>query len=94
VSADPYFNSNRFSLVDTAYAPSFQRLDYLDASRTGTSDARLHPIINQWKGRLLERLAVLASSVDGLRKLFYDFIRRHEGYVTRWRNCRAHSTKR
>lgn len=84
VGADPYFDGNHFSLVDAGYAPSFQRLNYLDALWPGTWDVRRHPKIVAWKDRLLEHPAVLASTVSDLQGLFYDFIRRREGYVTRF----------
>lgn len=84
VAAEPYFNGPHLSLVDAAYAPSFQRLDYLDALWPGTWDTRRHPKIIAWKNRLLAHPAVIASTVSALQELFYEFIRRRDGYVTRF----------
>ena len=84
VGADPLFSGTQFSLVDAAYAPAFQRLDYLDAVWPGCWDPRRHPNIAAWKNRLLAHPSVVRSTVLGLRDLFYDFIRRREGYVTRF----------
>lgn len=84
VGADPYFSGTHFSLVDAAYAPAFQRLDYLVAVWPGSWDARRHPKLFAWKSRLLAHPAVLRSTVAGLQELVHDFIRRREGYVAQY----------
>jgi glutathione S-transferase len=84
VGAGPLFNGKQFSLVDAAYAPAFQRLDYLDAVWPGCWSSRRHPNIAGWKDRLLAHPSVLSSTVPGLQELFYEFVRRREGYVARF----------
>nr|WP_229262047.1 glutathione S-transferase domain-containing protein [Duganella guangzhouensis] len=84
VGTGPYFNGSSFSLVDAAYAPSFQRIDYLNALWPGAWDAQRHPKTIAWKDNLLLHPAVVESTIGGLRELFYDFIRRREGYATRF----------
>lgn len=84
VVAGPYFNGPNFSLVDAAYAPMFQRLDFLEDLGQDIYDRARHPKLHQWKTRLLDLDSVKRSSVPDLQTVFYDFIGKYDGYFRQY----------
>ena len=78
----PYFNGDRFSLVDAAYAPILQRHTYLD---------RLHPIgviakfarVAAWRDALLATPAVKASTVPEIELLWRQNLVRRKRWLAR-----------
>lgn len=85
VRAEPFFNGKDFSLVDSAYAPMFQRLDYLEDISPGIYDIKRHPRINKWKKHLATLDAVRSSTIPNFRDVFIDFIGKQNGYFSRLR---------
>lgn len=83
VRAEPFFNGLNFSLVDSAYAPMFQRLDYLDALYPGVYEAKRHSKIVEWKNQLLAQDFVRQSAVPDLQALFHEFLRERQSYLAR-----------
>ncbi len=83
VRATPFFNGADFSLVDSAYAPMFQRLDYLDALCPGVYHAWRHSKIVEWKNQLLAQDSVRQSTVPNLQGLFHEFVHKKQGYLAR-----------
>lgn len=81
VRAEPFFNGDGFSLVDAAYAPMFQRLDYVDDLNSGVYDAKRHPKIVKWKNQLLDQAFVQRSTVADLRGIFHKFLYKQESYI-------------
>lgn len=83
VQAAPFFNGPNFSLVDSAYAPMFQRLDYLDALCPNVYDTQRHSKIVEWKNQLLAQDSVRQSAVPELQGLFHEFLRERQSYFAR-----------
>ncbi len=82
-NAGPYFNGNRLSLVDAAYAPILQRHTYLD---------RLHPIgaiekftrLAAWRDALLATPAVKDSTVSDIETLWRQNLVRRKCWLARF----------
>lgn len=64
-NAGPYFNGNRFSLVDAAYAPFLQRYTFMDRMRPLGIIEKL-PHLAAWRDALLASPAVKASTVPDI----------------------------
>lgn len=81
VQAEPYFNGSEFSLVDSAYAPMFQRLDFIEAIYPGVYDSNRHMKIIKWKNHLLQEDSVQQSAINNLQDVFHDFLYKQESYI-------------
>lgn len=75
----PYFAGARFSLVDTAYAPIFMRLQLIEATHPLALD--LPDRIQAWSDALLARPTVQHSVVDDFASVFMAFIQKQDGYL-------------
>ncbi len=76
----PFFNGEDFSLVDAAYAPMFMRAHYIGRPAP-VLDAAALPKLAAWGDRLLALDAVAQSVVPDFAALYYDLIRRRQGYL-------------
>lgn len=66
-NAGPYFNGDKFSLVDAAYAPFLQRYTFMDRLRPlGIIDK--YPHLKAWRDALLASAAVKASTVPEIEE--------------------------
>jgi glutathione S-transferase len=61
-NAGPYFNGDKFSLVDAAYAPFLQRYTFMDRLRA-LGVIEKFPHLAAWRDALLDTAAVKASTV-------------------------------
>jgi glutathione S-transferase len=59
IKGDPYFNGDRFLIIDAAYAPLFVQLDTVRAA-TGTDLLAGYPKLSRWSEALLAHDAVRA----------------------------------
>lgn len=73
----PFFSGARLSLVDTAFAPLFQRLFALPES---ILDWNAVPTIRRWAERLVEEPVVRDSLPDGFDELFPMMLRKQNGW--------------
>ncbi|RJG13569.1 glutathione S-transferase family protein [Pseudomonas cavernicola] len=84
IGGAPFFNGSKFSLVDSSYAPLFQRLEYLDELRPGILDKKRHPRINAWKESLLTLNAVQRSAVPEIKELYHELLWKRQGYISQF----------
>ena len=78
----PYFNGPQLSLLDTAYAPLFQRIDILERQRPlGLIET---PRVQRWSDALLARESVHKSVRDSFAKDFVGYLTGKDGYAARW----------
>ena len=76
----PFFNGEKFSLVDCAYAPLFKHIDTFN---------KLHPLdllkdypkIGAWSKTLLSRPAVTLSVGDDFDLLYTDYLKKSTSYI-------------
>lgn len=74
----PYFNGEKFCLIDAAYAPLFLRFSIVDAIfPIGVMDG--FPKIQRWSSALMMRDSVKCSVVDDFSDLFLKFF--GDGYM-------------
>ncbi len=74
----PFFNGERFQLVDAAFAPLFTRFQLLEqAHPLGLFEA--HPKLAAWSAALLARPSVIQSVKPTFAQDFYRYIREHGG---------------
>ena len=78
-NAGPYFNGDKFSLVDAAYAPFLQRYTFMDRLRP-IGIIEKYPHLNAWRDALLAATAVKASTVPEIEEAW------QQGMITnkRW----------
>ena len=76
----PWFLGADFSLVDTAFAPFFLRLDWFEGYRPGLLDAGRHPKLAAWRDALLALDAVQGSVVPDFDDLMEALARRRQGH--------------
>lgn len=80
LSRGPYFNGERFSLVDVAYAPLFMRLEFLGKLLEVYAKTAL-PKTASWSDTLLADPVVQHSQVPNLSDLYYGMIRARGGHL-------------
>ncbi len=78
----PYFNGDHFSLVDAAYAPLMMRYDILNRY-TALFDNKRFPRLLAWSKTILAMGAVKTSVVEDFEVLFYNMLKKNDGYVAR-----------
>ena len=80
VEKAPYFNGERLSLVDTAYAPLFQRLGYLNEVSPvyGPED---YPRVAAWAEELMTLPEVGRSVVPGFRDMYLGMVKKMDGWL-------------
>jgi glutathione S-transferase len=66
-NAGPYFNGDKFSLVDAAYAPFLQRYTFMDRLRP-IGIIEKYPHLKAWRDALLAANAVKASTVPEIEE--------------------------
>ena len=76
----PYFNGAELSLVDSAYAPLFMRLDIISKVRP-VYDPQAFPRVAAWSAALLALSCVQGSVVPEFSTLYRDFIRSKNGFL-------------
>lgn len=81
ITGTPFFNGDRFSLVDADYAPLLQRLGYLDELRPGVLDRERHRKINAWGDHLSTLVAVKRSTVPEIRELYMKMLAKRQGFI-------------
>jgi glutathione S-transferase len=74
----PYFNGAWLSLVDTAFAPLFMRVEILRPLVAAYEPAEL-PRVARWSAALLGLPAVRESVVPEFREIYLEDIRRKRG---------------
>ncbi|CAA6828251.1 MAG: Glutathione S-transferase [uncultured Thiotrichaceae bacterium] len=75
----PFFAGEKFSLVDTVYAPLFMRIKIVEAMRPLALD--IPERIQMWSDALLARESVQNSVVDDFESIFMAFLKKLDGYV-------------
>lgn len=76
----PYFNGERFSLVDAAYAPIFMRYALIKPMDDVMPESR-YPRLNAWARTLLALPEVQRSVVDEFPTLFAEYVRKNSAYA-------------
>jgi glutathione S-transferase len=79
---EPYFNGEKFSLVDASYAPLFHRLQCMNELNPGLFLSDRHPNINHWKDRLLQERSVIDSTVSNFTELYRALLWTRHGYIS------------
>lgn len=80
VKDGPYFNGTRFSLIDAAYGPVFQRITILE-QRYRSDVLVKNSKVARWAQACLERESVIKSLPADFEKKFIDYIRDKGGYA-------------
>ena len=80
LSSGPFFNGDKFSLVDTAYAPLFTRLALLE-SLIGNDMYKDAPKVARWAENLINRDTVKNSVIPEFQEKYLAHIARAEGYA-------------
>lgn len=78
----PYFNGANLSLVDTAYAPAFMRLDIL-VRQFKLNPFENTPKVRNWSESLLGRESVKKSVVPDFEQKFLSFLKEKGSYLTK-----------
>jgi len=97
INAKPFFNGKQFSLVDSSYAPIFQRLEFLAQIYKPIIVSERHPKLAKWKDNLLSLKAVKRSTVAEIQSLYYQLLWTRQGYISQFLSEREYgkrSTKR
>ena len=80
----PFFNGKQFSLVDSSYAPVFQRLDFLEQIYKPIITSERHPKLVIWKDNLLSLEAVKHSAVEDIQSLYYKLLWIRQGHISQY----------
>lgn len=78
--AGPYFNGDRLSLVDAAYAPFLQRFTLVDR-KLGTGLLDSYPLVSAWRDALLADEIVYGSVAANFEDEFEKSLKRRGFYV-------------
>lgn len=76
----PFFNGDKFSLIDAAYAPLFTRLALLE-SMINNSLYEEAPKVALWAERLITRETVKNSVIPEFQEKYLNHIKRAEGFA-------------
>ena len=76
----PYFNGEKFSLVDIAYAPLFMRMQLLKLDEKFYPMSQ-YPKISKWAKQLLAIKVLPVSVVGDFETVFFDHIRNKAPYA-------------
>ncbi|MBL4721478.1 MAG: glutathione S-transferase family protein [Alphaproteobacteria bacterium] len=76
----PYFNGDKLSLVDAAYAPFFQRFAFVE-KKLKTGVLKAFPLVQAWSDTLLASDQVTGSVVDTFEDEFVKSLKRRGFYV-------------
>ena len=80
----PFFNGEQFSLVDSSYAPVFQRLEFLTQIYKPIINPVRYPKLSKWKDNLLSLKAVKRSTVGEIQDLYYQLLWTRQGYISQF----------
>lgn len=80
VGEGPYFNGEKLSLVDIAYAPLFMRCDLLDLSRQFCPQKEF-PKVAKWAGNLLALNELPKSVVPDFKEILFNHIKSKAPYA-------------
>jgi glutathione S-transferase len=78
----PFFNGDKFSLVDASYAPLFHRLHCMNELNSDMFQPHRHAKINRWKDRLLQEDTVINSTVSNFTELYRELLWTRQGYIS------------
>jgi glutathione S-transferase len=84
LKAKPFFNGEQFSLVDSSYAPIFQRLEFLAQIYKPIISSKRHPKLVKWKDSLLSLNAVKRSTEEEIQNLYYQLLWTRQGYISQF----------
>ncbi|MGB1255193.1 MAG: glutathione S-transferase family protein [Thiolinea sp.] len=76
---EPFFAGSQFSLIDSAYAPLFMRMEILE--RVFGIDFGKSERVQAWQDGLLAKESVKTSVVDNFEEVFMMFVKRQDGYM-------------
>ena len=76
----PYFNDDRLSLVDAAYAPFLQRFAFVEA-QLGTGLFNAFPLVQAWSDALLSNERIIGSVPSNFEDEFIASMRKRGFYV-------------
>lgn len=76
---EPFFAGSQFSLIDSAYAPLFMRMEILE--RVFGIDFGKSERVQAWQNGLLAKESVKTSVVDNFEEVFMMFVKRQDGYM-------------
>jgi glutathione S-transferase len=93
LNAKPFFNGERFSLVDSSYAPIFQRLEFLAQIYKPIISSERHPKLVKWKDGLLSLNAVKRSTVEEIQNLYYQLLWTRQGYISQFLSEREYGKR-
>ena len=91
--AKPFFNGEQFSLVDSSYAPIFQRLEFLAQIYKPIISSKRHPKLVKWKDSLLSLNAVKRSTVEEIQNLYYQLLWTRQGYISQFLSEREYGKR-
>lgn len=79
--AGPWFNGERFSLVDAVYGPVFRYLDAFDRiSDFGMLDGK--PLVRAWRKALSERASIKAAVTPDYPQRLHQFLRARNSFLS------------
>ena len=93
LEAPPFFNGQQFSLVDSSYAPIFQRLEFLAQIYKPIISSKRHPKLVKWKDSLLSLNAVKRSTVEEIQNLYYQLLWTRQGYISQFLSEREYGKR-
>ena len=93
LNAKPFFNGEQFSLVDSSYAPIFQRLEFLAQIYKPIISSKRHPKLVKWKDSLLSLNAVKRSTVEEIQNLYYQLLWIRKGYISQFLSEREYGKR-
>ena len=93
LNAKPFFNGEQFSLVDSSYAPIFQRLEFLAQIYKPIISSERHPKLVKWKDGLLSLNAVKRSTVEEIQNLYYQLLWTRQGYISQFLSEREYGKR-
>ena len=93
LKAQPFFNGEQFSLVDSSYAPVFQRLEFLAQIYKPIIVSARHPKLTKWKDNLLSLKAVKRSTVEEIQDLYYQLLWTRQGYISQFLSEREYGKR-
>ena len=93
LNAKPFFNGEQFSLVDSSYAPIFQRLEFLAQIYKPIISSKRHPKLVKWKDSLLSLNAVKHSTEEEIQNLYYQLLWTRQGYISQFLSEREYGKR-
>ena len=89
----PFFNGEQFSLVDSSYAPIFQRLEFLAQIYKPIISSKRYPKLVKWKDSLLSLNAVKRSTEEEIQNLYYQLLWTRQGYISQFLSEREYGKR-